>query len=266
MILILAQEGDETADRFAAYARSAGVHCGLTRDIADIRVSVATERDRRVSVWLHAAGHPVPVEGVLSRGLLFSWQDDRPFKCSETLAWLWCALAYFPGPVVNRPSRLGFFPNLDLLSLAQAVPHISLAPSLIATNPTMLPGPEVNVHRLRDGAFLGRVHPRASVADQDEELRLFRSFDPQRTRTIILAGEQIFDLAQPAGGVAPATEARLRPLIKELKRRNCTFGSLVLQDGEGGLRLLHASTFPLVHQYESLEPEVHHALLEYLLS
>lgn len=259
MLLILAQPGDETADRIAAFARQAGVPCRRLNHCREVEVSVRAERHGAVRVDLAPAAR-----AVLNRGLPLDREDsdDGDFRRAEMIATWWSALAAFPGPVVNRPTLAGFLPRLETVSLAAAVPDL-LAPGYIGPPGCDLPAaPAVNVHRLRDAAYLGRHGP--ALALDEDELYVYTPFDPDRVVRLLLAGERVFDLDSGNGDLDPGMAKRLGPLLQELRRRQATFSRVVLGWSGDELHLLQATAFPGVHQYRRLENEVHRALLEYL--
>ena len=259
MLLILAQAGDETADRLAAAARQAGRQALRLTHWHDVEASVWADRDAAVRVELR----PAP-RAVLNRGLPLNYgaSEAEDFRNAEIVSTWWSALAAFPGPVVNRPTLAGFLPRLETVSLAAAVPGLA-APGYIGPPGANIPAaPAVNVHRLRDGAYLGRYEP-ALPLDEDE-LYLYTPFDPARVVRLLLAGEQVFDLDKGSGRPEPGLAERVQPLVRELRRRQATFSRVVLGWSGEELHLLQATAFPGVHHYRHLENDVHRALLEYL--
>jgi hypothetical protein len=259
MLLILAQVGDETADRLAAAARQAGRQCLRLSQWRDVEASVWAERDATVRVELRP-----PPRAVLNRGLPLNYgvSEAEDFRNAEIVSTWWSALAAFPGPVVNRPTLAGFLPHLVTMSLAAAVPGL-LAPGCIGPPGCEIPAaPAVNVHRLRDAVYLGRYGP-ALELDEDE-LYLYTPFDPGRVVRLLLAGEQVFDLDQTSGRLDPGLAAHVQPLAAELRRRQATFSRVVLGWRGDDLHLLQASALPGAHHYRGLENQVHRALLEYL--
>jgi hypothetical protein len=262
MLLILAHPHDHTADRFAAFLRADRVPCLRLRSWREAEVTVHAERDGTTRVELLAGGEPV--SAVLNRGLPTDWSvsKDEGFRAAELTAAWWTGLAFFPGPVINRPTAAGFTPHLDAGSLAAAVPGLGRRAVVGLPGCEVPEAPAVNVHSLRDGRFLGKLFPDLSLDDQ--EPCLFTPFDPDRTRRLLVAGERLFDLADNAGRVAPPLRARLEPLLAELRRREATFCRIVVEESDTGLNLLHASPFPAVDQYRRLEEAVHRALREFL--
>jgi hypothetical protein len=125
-------------------------------------------------------------------------------------------------------------------------------------------GPVVSGHRLRDGWFLGHLDAESTILDS-HEVHIFRSFDPNQTLHILLAGNRIFNLTNYSGQVEPRFVQRLQPLVSELRHRHATFSLVVLEQTMTELRMLHANAFPGVHHYRHIEPDVHQALVDYLV-
>jgi hypothetical protein len=273
MLLILGYRHDETAAAFSVDAWAAGVECMRMCDPAEVEATVRAERDGSVKVELRAgSSHGDPpsngtVTAVLNRGLPLSWgaDGDEGFRNSEVFAAWWTALAFFPGPVVNRPTLGGFSPYVDVLSLARAVENVSSRGFIGPSGDTYSENGAVNIHRVRDGLHMGRL---ADHPVLDDELYLFTPFDRRRVARLLLAGRRVFDLGNPSGTVAPGLAGRVQPLVRELLRREALFCSLVVEEApeEDALYLLQTSALPSVHQYRHIAAEVHRALLDYLSS
>jgi hypothetical protein len=255
MLLILAPSEDEAAMRFERMVQSRGI--GVTRATMDaVSVYVGLDRSGTASVELSVLG--VPVHGVLNRGLAID--PATQFEDSERLAAWWSGLAYFPGPVVNRPSRLSFLPELDVLLLAERVPNLSLSPMHIGSiAPPSFVGRTTNVHSAHDGHFIGR-----DTTPAKKELFLYTSFDPERTSRFVLAGDKCF-----ATDIAPSSHTSASGVIEslrhELRAQSATFSFVVFQVSSSSVELIHATPVPGIQHYEKIEEDVHEALLEYLL-
>ena len=251
MLLVLAPPKDEVAARFERLVQSRGI--AVERATAEtVSLNVGLDRSGSATVELRASG--APVHAVLNRGL--DIDPATQFQDSEWLAAWWAALAYFPGPVVNRPSQAGFLPELDVLSLVERVPSLNLAPMHIGSRaPPSLAGRVVNVHSARDGHFIGR-----DDASGDEELLQYTEFDPERTCRIILAGDKCL----ATGFTPPAASGAIKMLENELRARGATFSCVVLQVNSSSVELLHATSVPSTPHYLEIENDVHEALLEYL--
>jgi len=255
MLLVLAPPEDEVATRFERMVRSRGV--GVARAaIGTVSMQVELTRSGTASVELRALG--ARVHGVLNRGL--SIDSESQFEDSERLAAWWSALAYFPGPVVNRPSRLGFLPELDVLSLVERVPNLDLAPMHIGSKtPPSLTGSITNIHSARDGRFLGRGNLHG-----EEELCLFTGFDPERTCRILWAGDKSFATdIKPSASIGAA--GVIKALGKELRSLSATFSLVVLQVSSSSIELVHATPVPNLSNFMELEEDVYEALLNHLL-
>ena len=86
------------------------------------------------------------------------------FVQAEIMASWWSILGNFTGQVINRPSRSGFFPNTDLLSLSESTSCIKLPSDIVYSEcpPWLSKDTTINVHRLRDNKYVGRVEVRYS--------------------------------------------------------------------------------------------------------
>ena len=190
MLLVLAPMEDEVAVRFEHAARSHGVP--VTRATMEaVSMRVALDSAGTAGVALACDGEPV--RGVLNRG--FAIDPAAAFDDSERLAAWWSALACFDGPVVNRPSRVGFLPELDTLSLPAHVPGLALAPmSIGSAAPPEVVGRTINVHSARDGRFLRRG---GGEDCEDDDLRSYTAFDPERTFRILVVGDRCFTIGPP---------------------------------------------------------------------
>jgi hypothetical protein len=264
MLLVLASPADRAADRFAEWARVAGVDCVRPLDWRDVHVSVRAGRDCASQVDILVGAENAPADAVFSRGLPLAWTTDETerFRYAEVAATWWTALAGFRGPVVNRPTCAGYPPPLDAGFLAAAVPGLRSRSVIAPPRVDLAGGPVVNVHRLRDGLFIGRLGE-SLVLDEDE-LYVYTPFDPIRVVRLLVAGRRSFDLSQPDGRVDGELGERLQPLVCELRRQEATFSLAFVEVTRDHLYLLNATTYPPVHQYQHIEDAVHHALLEVL--
>src|SRR5579883_1032183 len=265
-ILLLGQPNDETLVRFAAFAEEHGQTCVIAPTWSDLNCSVQVERTGAVTVRLEK--DRIPFQGIINRGASPAQPADaeQVFMEAESLATWWSALACFPGPVINRPSRWGFVPHLESLTLARLVPGEVLAPAVLSTTPVRPPGgPEVNIHRVRDRSYLGRFSSRTSC-DWRRDVYVSTPFDPERTRALLLVGQRLFDLSTPTGEVEQELSEALSPCVQVLQQRQATFCSLIIEWNEARLRFLSLNAFPLYHHYQRLAERVHQALLEYLQS
>lgn len=263
-ILVLAPPDDETALLFRAFAVEAGHRAVVREAFDDLTVTVTAGRDASAEVDLRVAGEPV--RGVLHRGIGPPSGDggEAEFVHAESLAVWWSALALWPGPVINRPTRHGFLPPLDPLALAR-LPGITLPPSSIGGRPRYAPAPgeRLNVHRERDGVFLG--HGTAAIPRETDDILRFTCFDPDRTRHLLLAGDEVFDPADPTGPPAGAGSPAVAPLLDRLRALGVSFCLLVVQPAADGLRLLDVRARPAHHQFTPVRHRVFRALLDRLL-
>ncbi|MDN0198735.1 hypothetical protein [Streptomyces sp. S.PNR 29] len=235
----------------------------------EVAVTVTAGRDAACAVDLSVAGERV--RAVLHRGLgpPEAADDDMvageaAFLQAEAQAVWWSALALWPGPVSNRASPDGFVPYIDPLAAAR-LPGVTLPPSSIGgLLHTPRPGERRNVHRVRDGMFLG--HGSAATSRGEGEILRFTCFDPDRTRHVLLAGDDVFDLSEPTGALAAVHRARLAPMVDRLRSLGATFCLLVIQPEGEGFRLLDVSCHPVHHQFAPLRRQVFGSLLRWLLA
>src|SRR6201999_3677871 len=65
---------------------------------------------------------------IVNRGGI-ALDDELPsevqFAAFERLAGWWSALALFPGPVINRPTRFGYLPRLDLPAFGSVISELT---------------------------------------------------------------------------------------------------------------------------------------------
>jgi hypothetical protein len=198
MLLVLASPADPAADRFAAWARAAGVDCARPLDWRDVHMSVHAGRDCALQVDILVGAEAAPANAVFSRGLPLAWSTDEAerFRYSEVAATWWTALAAFTGPVVNRPTRAGFTPTLDLASLATSVPGLRSRSFIAPPRADLGAGPVMNVHRsatASSSAACRIARPRR------DELYVYTPFDPTRVVRLLVAGRRVFDLSKPDG-------------------------------------------------------------------
>ncbi|MEU6864292.1 hypothetical protein ABZ924_13615 [Streptomyces sp. NPDC046876] len=289
-ILVLAPPDDETARRFGRFAEGRGHRVVAPTGFGEVAVTVTADRNAAPRVELSTAGERI--RAVFHRGLPPPEAPDGPsaaaeaaFAYAESIAVWWSVLALWPGPVVNRPSPAGFVPHLDPLTAA-GLPGMAMPPSSITSAapgpvpplmPRAAPGERINVNRVRDGAFLG--HGTAAKhggegggegegkdeeeGDETEVLR-FTCFDPERTRHVLLAGDEEFDLSDPTGAFAPGHRARLAPLLTRLRALGATFAVVVVQPEGERTRLLDISCHPVHRQFAHLEHRVFEAVLNAL--
>src|SRR5665213_1333172 len=197
VLLILAGAEDRTAQRFGASAERLGIPCAIPRSAAEVGMRMLAERDGTVSCRLSIGEEQQPVRAVLNRGLPFS---DQPFVEAELMASWWAALACFPGPVINRPSRDGFLPNPDVLRLASPESGIELPPIRIATSRELaIHAPATHLRRLSDGGHAGSFAAVPEAGFDDGEVYAATRFDPSRTCQVLVAGNEFFDLSHENG-------------------------------------------------------------------
>jgi hypothetical protein len=260
-LLVLAPSDDETARMFCEFVAERGHMAVMPQGFDEVCITVTSGRDASHNVDLRVGGERV--RGVLHRGIgaPVSKGGDAAFAHAEALAVWWSALALWDGPVINGATRQGFLPPLDPLLLTH-VSGVTLPPSSLGRPLSAATTAElVNVHRERDGAFLGRG---AEAIVSDEILR-FTRFDPDRVRYVLLAGNQVFDPSEAGGALAAATRSALAPLLHRLRSLGADFCLLVIEPAGEECRLLDVSGLPTHHQFEAIRPQVFQALLDRLL-
>jgi hypothetical protein len=260
-ILVSCNPADETARRFAVFAREHGAN--IAYGSAGQVLSIVADRDGSAHVTLDGVDG-AQIGGVWNRGFSDPDASDDPFLQAEWLAAWWSALALFRGRVINRPSLEGFFPNVDCLSLTRSVPGLSVRKVEIRTGsePGNADTGPVNVHRISDGHFVGRLPGRLNLLDS--EWYAFTPFNPSCVARILIAGDETFHLAMGSDRLQEQFADQILALRAELGRRCAHFCLLVLEARQETLHLLSASLFPHVTQYGHLENQVHLALLDYL--
>lgn len=268
MLLVLAHPEDKMATAFAEYAKAKGICCNVVHDWCDIDASITADRTAGVKVDLRCGRDKIPVTAVLNRGVSLESSNvsvEEQFRSSEVLATWWSVLTYFPGPVVNRPSRFGFIPNVDLFSIAASLPNIALPYGSISSHWKNPPSSSlVNVHRLCDNQYLGYlddVYPCLNESD----IYIFTPFNPSNVTRILIAGDEVIDLAYHQEYSKQERLQFVDPIAAELRRRNATFSLITIERQTNECRLLHATSFPGLHYYHHIVNYVHDALLEYLI-
>jgi hypothetical protein len=259
-LLILARAEDETARRFASFARANGV-VAVVAGPGQLALTLLGGRDGRAEVRISSREPAAPFDAVLNRGFATEVSEAERFPAAETLAAWWAALAEFPGPVVNRPGPRAFVPELDATGLAR---RAGLAPSerTITTMRAAVSESHVNVYRVDDGTHVGLVAP-GGTAPCDGEVYRHTRFDPGQAAHAVVAGPRLIPLA-PAAPLEQFVEP-LERLREAVLAAGANFAYIVFVVADE-LLVAHASAFPLAGQYASAETAVHGALLAYLTS
>lgn len=267
MLLVLAPRSDETARRLAARAALLGIPCAHVDRFRDLSLSASCERDGAVTVRLLLRNGQVPVTAVFNRGVPNAEGDVGSFAQAEIVAACWTALACLPGPVINRPSRLGYMPSVEptLLAATGVCNYESRAGTLATVrSPRVSDGHgAVSLHRLRDGAFLG--HMAQWQSDLESELVVGTPFDPEMTRHLLVVGRRTFDLSRADGSLEGTAAAKVAPLVAEMRGRHATFALAVVESSNDvSVRLLSTTVFPTFRHFSHVEENVYDALLEFL--
>ncbi len=255
-LLVLAHDGDQTAEAIAAHARRSGIGV-IVSDRSDLSLTLQSERDGGCATTILRSNAPVPVSAILNR--MHGPHDEEGesrFRAAEMLAAWWALLAEFPGPVINRPSRHRFLPELDATALAKRA-ALPCAKRLLATR-SFVPGP-CNVHRLHDGSYVGFFANECNHPVHGDEVWCYTNFDPSCAVYAIISGTQMIQVGDPNARLVEPLE-RLRSAVLA---EGVNFAYLVLSLTDV-LTLVHASAFPVIGSYRGQEQAVHQALFEFL--
>jgi hypothetical protein len=268
ILLVLAGAADQTAQRFVSAARRRGVDCVIPKSAEQMNIRLRAGRDGSTTCELSFGAEQLPVRAVLNRGLSAGAEGEaHPFIEAELLATWWSVLACFPGRVINRPSRMGFLPDLDVVRLTARHASLKLPRIQIATSRRVVfRTPATHIRQLSDGCHVGSFHRPPDTEFNIADVYAATEFDPLKTRQLLLAGRCLFDLAHETGEMPPGLEQQLRGLLEQLCDEQANFCLLVVQEYGNELRLVHTSPFPSAHQYQHFEDRVNQALLEYLFS
>jgi hypothetical protein len=255
-LLVVAPDTDETARRFADFAIGKGIPAVVVNGFGRVQITVRATRDRasRTAITFDGA----EVTGVLNRGV-GDWghepDAERAFVAAETYAAFWSALALWPGPVVNRPSTLGFFPRLDPLELAGS--GAVAPPRTVILNDGSAPGRDV--YRLPDWTRAEPDAPRSRF-----EVVQITDLDPTRTRHVLLAARDAYDVGRSGDRLDAGTADRLAPVLGWLRRCGVEFADFTVEHNGGVPRLFDVSCWPSHHLFAHLEDRVYAALLSRL--
>ena len=252
MLLIVAPPEDDVAREFEEFARDRGI--AVARLLSGTSLSVEVDRSGKARAQLRVGG--TAVTSIFNRGIVL--HKEAAFAELEQMAAWWSGMALFQGPVINRPSRDGLLPDLDVLSLAAAVPGLDLAPMQIGSAHSLKPRPAVNAHSIATGEFLGHKHEVG-----EDGLALFTAFDPGRTMNLIVAGDRAFATGGRSA-IDPQAAATLIALQEELRARGATFSSATLQVSGAAVEILHATPCPPSAFYQGAGHEVYGSLTGYL--
>jgi hypothetical protein len=263
MLLVLAPSADETAARILESAKVAGIEAIRESDIAAFRLSVRANPDLRTSVTITTRDTNVPITAVINRGIGLTERGAGEFEAGEVCAGWWTALACFEGPVLNRPTRMGFLPDLQPGIFENAA---GIAPTDIRFVMGCYEhrGPRAaNVHRLHDGLYLGRVGTDPSILEFDDAVKI-TYFDPAATIHVIVAGDRLFDLTESKSELHHHHAAQLKSFQEWCHTKGIYFAIIVLEPNGGYFRVLSGSVLPAFQQYRAVEKAVHSSLLEFL--
>jgi hypothetical protein len=250
-LLVIAPDTDETAARFAGFAGEHGVPAVVAQEFGRVGVSVHATRDRACRARLTLDG--VEVSGILNRGI-GGWgadpDPDRTFAAAETYAAFWSAVALWPGPVVNRPSEHGFFARLDPLELAAA--GVVEPPRTVILNDGSAPGRDV--YRIPEWTAVDPEAPRS-------RFDVVQIGDPARTRRILVAGPEVFEVGGTERRLDGETAGRVAPIVAWLRRWGPAFADFTVEPAAGVPRLVDVSCWPGHDLFPDLADQVYAALL-----
>jgi hypothetical protein len=244
----------------------------LVNDPRVLRLNVTMNRNCQTQIMLETISGE-PIKAIVNRGFSFETREDAEsqFAFAEWQAALWCVLALHPGAVINRPQKNGFMPRLDIFTVSELTRPFN--PSILMFNGVLghgwsehqdFPNRRVNLHLWRNSAFVKCVEEHLEPGRFDE-LHLFREFDPRRTWSVMLAGNQIFDLSQSTGHLSSGRLKQIGPWLNMLQQHGQPWVSLTLEEDERQIRVLQVNMHPQQHEYRHLKDVVHVALRDYLL-
>lgn len=269
-LLILADLTDYTSKSFILYARSKGVHCIVPQLTDEFTLCVNSQQDQQLSIEVYVKNEKIHIHGILNRGLPLSYDkisSEEEFRIGENLATWWALVALFPGPVVNRSSRLGFIPNVDLHTISKEVSGLKLGSIFVTTDcflPPLLTEPQVNIHLTRNGEYLGKISKDDRIALSQDEVFTLTGFDPSLTSQVLLAGNKVFDLTLRSSSLSCQKLNVLQDLISYFRSININFATITLEHTEDTYKIIQINLFPSVQQYQHIENEVNEGLFDFL--
>jgi len=166
------------------------------------------------------------------------------FAANERLAAWWAALALFTGPVINRPSRHGYLPDIRPLQLLASKPSTTLRSAWteaqwLSESDSPPPGDAAALH-VRNIATGRWVTPSERAALSEQAVVCATPYDPARILRVVVAGA---DVVAVGPRLSPADAAEVMDLCATLIDRDL-FCSLVLQRDEAELAILAVDCFP----------------------
>lgn len=264
MVLILARKDDFTANMLKDHFKNLNIPCVLSNQMNKFQFGLTA--DCYGETWLSLQYGENTISSIINRGMA---TDEDTFNNSETTAAWWSVMASFKGPVINRPSRLGFLPFVESNVITKQLNYLQPARIVYSNTAAELafeddPLLTCNIHSAYNNKYLGHL-----VADSclnDDEAYKFTGFNLDNTHSFLIAGDDHYCLSHPEGITSPEFEPVLTDIKTELQKYNANFYYLVLEDTEQGYCLTHTSPFPSYELYKHIADQVEHSLYKYLLS
>jgi hypothetical protein len=278
VIAILTSERDYTATILLEYLQSHGVSAGLIGNCEGFSVTIQQNPDGSSNVRLLSRESSEEFTGVVNR---LEWNEESSaseaiqFAAQETMAALWAALGLTVKPVVNRPSRWGFHPQVSRVSNL-VCPHVfSTKPDIFVALPpreSRMPSLTIkdsaNVYRVLDGIHVGRYDRLSSLSGANDVFRVI-PFRRGKVRRLLTAGNHLFDLFPEAGVYDVSDVPGYQALLASLRAAEATFTSIVLEEDASNCStrpvLLQFSPFPLYEQFAHIDDLVFSSLLSFLM-
>ena len=262
MLLLLASEHDETAQRIFNHAQQQGIAVIHGCDIQAFQVCARAQRNTHTNVEIRERHSGALITAILNRGLSQQNAGTAPFGESEIQATWWALLACFSGKVANCPSRFSFIPELSPESFF-SLPGILPAHSRIVSGKHALETSlSTNVHRLRDGCHQQRLEAAHTVLELEEPC-LVTNFDSNCTFRFLIAGHQLFNLTSNSPFFRQH-QATLQAIHAHCLAAHAPFVHAVAESRGSQLAMLSVTSLPFLTHYVAVESAAHAALLDFL--
>ena len=266
--LILAAETDAGAADITDRFEEAGVPIARC-DLSDTRTSFSVQVTRTGAPTVHIhRGDGMPVGAIVNRGGFELPCDASPearYAAYERLAAWWAALALFPGPVINRPTRYGFMPVLDALDLAKRIDGVCVAShwTELAQASDSVPAPTnpaprgTNIHRMHSGEW---VHPDDWSSESGSMVVCVTRFDPEAVFRLVVVGRDCHTddlrLAARHADVVRRLRDHLGPRM--------LLCSLVLESTQTKATILAVDGWPVPSRFRQLSVDITGSVLRYV--
>jgi hypothetical protein len=187
---------------------------------------------------------------------------ERNFVAAERLSIWWAALALFSGPVLNRPTRFGYVPALDVSTAIDAISGLYSRSRWcewfeVSSECGVVAMPGWNVHRGDTDQWISsqercKLTPYSSVR--------ITPYDPTQVFRMLIAGCDYYIDGEACAARHPQAIESLHAALGSIG----LFCVLTLQASEQGALLLGVDKFPTVSRYPALSASLHRSLARYL--